>query len=62
MFTHVLDFTSKTQEIFQCKADKDVTEASPYMIIAKEKILKDFKNRAAISDFHPARKIIEVHT
>ncbi|XP_012553598.1 dynein axonemal intermediate chain 3 isoform X1 [Hydra vulgaris] len=54
-----LFFTTKTQEIFQCKADKDLTEDSPYKIIEKEKILQDFKNRAAISDFHPARKIIE---
>lgn len=55
-----LFFTSKTQEIFACRADEDVTEENPHKLISKEEIEQDFKNRAAISDFHPAKKIIQV--
>lgn len=56
-------FTSKTQEIFSCVADVDVTEENPYKIFTKEQIRQDFRDRAAISDFHPAKKIVEVsHT
>lgn len=53
-------FTSKTQEIFACKADEDVTEENPFKLISKSDIEQDFKNRAAISDFHPAKKIVQV--
>lgn len=53
-------FTSKTQEIFDCRADEDVTDENPFKLIRKEVIEQDFKNRAAISDFHPAKKIIQV--
>lgn len=56
-----LFFTTKTQEIFSCKADEDVTEEEPYKLIPKENILQDFRDRAAISDFHPAKKIVEVN-
>ena len=59
-YAYPLFFTSQTQEIFECKGDEQVTEESPYKIILKEKILKDFKDRAAISDFSPAKKIVEV--
>lgn len=55
-----LFFTSKTQEIFGCKADEEVTEESPFKLISKDDIEQDFKNRAAISDFHPAKKIVQV--
>ena len=55
-----LFFTSKTQEIFGCKADDDVTEENPFKLISKDEIEKDFFNRAAISDFHPAKKIVQV--
>ena len=55
-----LFFTNQTQEIFQCKGDEHVTEESPYKLIPKEKILQDYRDRAAISDFHPVRKIVEV--
>lgn len=55
-----LFFTSKTQEIFGCKGDEDVTEENPYKLIPKEAILQDFKDRAAVSDFHPAKQIILV--
>lgn len=55
-----LFFTSKTQEIFACKGDEDVTDENPFKLINKEAIEQDFKTRAAISDFHPAKKIIQV--
>ncbi|KXJ19255.1 WD repeat-containing protein 63 [Exaiptasia diaphana] len=54
-----LFFTSKTQEIFDCRADEDVTDENPFKLINKDVIEQDFKNRAAISDFHPAKKIIQ---
>ena len=55
-----LFFTGKTQEIFGCKGDEDVTEENPYKLIPKEAILQDFKDRAAVSDFHPAKKVVLV--
>ena len=55
-----LFFTSKTQELFECIGDEQVTEEAPYKLITKEKIFQDFRERAAVSDFHPAKKIIEV--
>lgn len=55
-----LFFTSKTQEIFGCKGDEDVTEENPHKIIPKETIFQDFKDRAAVSDFHPAKQIVLV--
>ena len=55
-----LFFTSKTQEIFGCKGDEDVTEENPHKLIPKEAILQDFKDRAAVSDFHPVKNIILV--
>ena len=55
-----LFFTSKTQELFECIGDEQVTEESPYRLISKEKIFQDFRERAAVSDFHPAKKIVEV--
>ncbi|XP_048581354.1 dynein axonemal intermediate chain 3 [Nematostella vectensis] len=54
-----LFFTSKTQEIFACKGDEDVTDENPFKLIPKEAIEQDFKSRAAISDFHPAKKIVQ---
>lgn len=55
-----LFFTSKTQEIFGCKGDEDVTEENPHKLIPKEAVIRDFKDRAAVSDFHPAKKIVLV--
>ena len=55
-----LFFTSKTQEIFGCKGDEDVTEENPHKLIPKEVIIQDFKDRAAVSDFHPAKQIVLV--
>ena len=59
-FVYPLFLTSKTQEIFGCKADEDVTADSTFKLIPKEDILQDYKNRAAISDFHPAKSIVQV--
>ena len=55
-----LFFTTKTQEIFGCKGDEDVTEENPYKLIPKEAVFQDFKDRAAVSDFHPAKQIVLV--
>ncbi len=51
---------SKTQEIFECRADEDVTKERPYKLITKEVILQDLFNRAAVSDFSPYKQIIQV--
>ncbi|XP_010118450.1 PREDICTED: WD repeat-containing protein 63, partial [Chlamydotis macqueenii] len=53
-----LVFTTKTQEIFNCRVDEDVTEENCFKLIKKEDIIQDLKTRAAISDFHPIRKVI----
>ena len=55
-----LFLATKTQEIFQCIAGNDVTEESPYKLINKEDILKDMITRAAISDFHPVKQMVQV--
>ena len=60
-FVYPLFLTSKTQELFGCKADEDVTSDSTFKLIPKEDILQDYKNRAAISDFHPAKSIVQVN-
>jgi len=54
-----LFLATKTQEIFQCIAGNDVTEESPYKLINKEDILKDMITRAAISDFHPVKQMVQ---
>ncbi|NXC47350.1 WDR63 protein, partial [Penelope pileata] len=53
-----LVFTTKTQEIFNCRVDKDVTEENCFKLIKKEDIVQDLKTRAAISDFHPVKKVV----
>ncbi|XP_053098765.1 dynein axonemal intermediate chain 3 isoform X2 [Hemicordylus capensis] len=53
-----LVLTEKTQEIFSCFVDVDVTAENPYKLVKKEDIIQDMKTRAAISDFHPIKKII----
>ncbi|XP_040843173.1 dynein intermediate chain 3, axonemal [Ochotona curzoniae] len=53
-----LVLTTKTQEIFNCRIDEDVTEETPYKLIKKEDILEDLQNRAAVSDFHPVKKLV----
>ncbi|XP_055258158.1 dynein axonemal intermediate chain 3 isoform X2 [Moschus berezovskii] len=54
-----LVLTTKTQEIFNCRVDEDVTEEQPYKLIRKEDIFADFANRAAVSDFYPVKKIVQ---
>ncbi|KFR03726.1 WD repeat-containing protein 63, partial [Opisthocomus hoazin] len=51
-------FTTKTQEIFNCRADEDVTEENCFKLIKKEDIIQDLKTRATISDFHPVKKVV----
>ncbi|KAM6305555.1 dynein axonemal intermediate chain 3 [Aegotheles albertisi] len=53
-----LVFTIKTQEIFNCRVDEDVTEENCFKLIKKEDIIQDLKTRAAISDFHPVKKVV----
>ncbi|NXU72278.1 WDR63 protein, partial [Oreotrochilus melanogaster] len=53
-----LVFTSKTQEIFNCRVNEDVTEENCFKLIKKEDIIQDLKSRAAISDFHPVKKVV----
>ncbi|XP_021238425.1 WD repeat-containing protein 63 isoform X2 [Numida meleagris] len=53
-----LVFTTRTQEIFNCRVDEDVTEENCFKLIKKDDIIQDLKTRAAISDFHPVKNII----
>ncbi|XP_071799358.1 dynein axonemal intermediate chain 3-like isoform X2 [Asterias amurensis] len=53
-----LFLASKTQELFSCVADVDVTEENPCKLLPKEGILQDMKTRAAVSDFHPVKQIM----
>ncbi|NXD90110.1 WDR63 protein, partial [Chaetorhynchus papuensis] len=50
--------TAKTQKIFNCRADEDVTEENCFKCIQKEDIIQDLKTRANTSDFHPLKKVI----
>ncbi|NWX57933.1 WDR63 protein, partial [Promerops cafer] len=50
--------TAKTQEIFNCRPDEDVTEENCFKCIKKEDIIHDLKRRAKSSDFHPFKKVI----
>ncbi|NXI79494.1 WDR63 protein, partial [Rhipidura dahli] len=50
--------TAKTQKIFNCQADEDVTEENCFKCIKKEDIIQDLKTRANTSDFHPLKKVI----
>ncbi|KAI4580533.1 hypothetical protein MJT46_019302, partial [Ovis ammon polii x Ovis aries] len=54
-----LVLTTKTQEIFNCRVEEDVTEEQPYKLIKKEDIFADFANRAAVSDFYPVKNIVQ---
>ena len=55
-----LFFSGKSQEIFECVADTDLTPDNPHKLIMKEKIVEDFKNRAAVSDFFPVKQKVLV--
>uniref|UniRef100_A0A452QDV4 WD repeat domain 63 n=1 Tax=Ursus americanus TaxID=9643 RepID=A0A452QDV4_URSAM len=54
-----LVLTTQTQEILNCRIDKDITDEQPYILIKKEDILADFQNRGAVSDFYPVKKVIQ---
>ncbi|VTJ79370.1 Hypothetical predicted protein [Marmota monax] len=53
--------TTKTQEIFNCRIDEDITDEVPYKLIKKEAIFEDLHNRDAVSDFHPVKKIVQAY-
>uniref|UniRef100_A0A4W4E163 WD repeat domain 63 n=1 Tax=Electrophorus electricus TaxID=8005 RepID=A0A4W4E163_ELEEL len=53
-----LVLTSATQELFCCRADVDVTGDEPHKLLRKEDILRDMKNRAAVSDFSPLKQAV----
>ncbi|NXT55435.1 WDR63 protein, partial [Pluvianellus socialis] len=53
-----LVFTTKTQEIFNCRVDEDVTEENCFKLFKKEDIIQDLKTRAAVSDFHPIKNVV----
>ena len=55
-----LFFSAAGQQVFECVVEQDVTEDNPHKFIDKGLILEDFKNRAAVSDFHPVKKGIQV--
>ena len=55
-----LFFSGKSQQIFECVADSDLTPDLPHKLIPKEKIVEDFKNRAAVSDFFPVKQKVLV--
>lgn len=55
-----LVLTTRTQEIFNCRVDEDVTEENCFKLIKKDDIIQDLKTRAAISDFHPVKNIVLV--
>lgn len=57
-----LFFSGPSQQIFGCVVDVDLTDQNPHKLIPKEKILEDFKNRAAVCDFHPVKQKILVNT
>ncbi|NWI85435.1 WDR63 protein, partial [Pitta sordida] len=53
-----LVLTTKTQDIFNCRVDEDVTEENCFKLIKKEDIIQDLTTRANISDFSPIKKVI----
>ncbi|KAG8132597.1 hypothetical protein E2320_010439 [Naja naja] len=48
----------KEEEPDLSMASMDVTAENPYKLIKKEDIINDIKTRAAISDFHPIKKVV----
>ncbi|XP_040041162.2 dynein axonemal intermediate chain 3 [Gasterosteus aculeatus] len=53
-----LVLTSATQKLFGCCSDVDVTGERPYKLLKKDDVIKDFKTRAAVSDFSPVKQIV----
>lgn len=57
-----LFLSTQTQQIFGCVGDEHVTKENPHKFIPKEKFAEDIQNRAAVSDFQPLKKKIQVRT
>ena len=55
-----LFFSGASQQIFECVVDTHLTSEHPHKLIPKQNILDDFKNRAAVCDFHPVKKQVQV--
>lgn len=55
-----LFFSGPSQQIFECVVDTHLTSDNPHKLILKAKILDDFKTRAAVCDFHPVKKQVQV--
>ncbi|KAK6180530.1 hypothetical protein SNE40_012670 [Patella caerulea] len=53
-----LFMTSKTQELFSCRCDEDVSQEMPFKMLSKQDILDDMRNRAAVCDFSVIKKEI----
>ncbi|XP_072024061.1 dynein axonemal intermediate chain 3-like isoform X2 [Amphiura filiformis] len=60
--TVALFLSSKTQELFECIADEQVTVETPNKLIPKEAIIQDMKTRAAVSDFTPVKQQMQEYT
>ena len=56
-----LFFSGPSQQIFDCVVDVDLTDQNPHKLIPKEKIVEDFKKRAAVCDFHPVKQKMLVY-
>lgn len=55
-----LFFSGPSQQIFECVVDTHLTSESPFKLVRKQQVLDDFKNRAAVCDFHPVKKQVIV--
>jgi hypothetical protein len=51
--------TMTTQEMFKVITGTDVTEATPYKRVSVKDILKDISFRGVISDWQPAKAVID---
>lgn len=56
--TCALFLSSKTQDLFQCVADEQVTVENPFKTLSKEAMVQDMKMRAAVSDFTPVKQVV----
>ncbi|BFY99788.1 hypothetical protein BsWGS_02828 [Bradybaena similaris] len=53
-----LFLTTKTQELYNCRCNEDVTQDNPFKFIPKADIIEDFRMRAAVCDFQPFKQQI----
>ena len=51
--------TMTTQEMFKVVSGKDVTDVAPYKRVSVKEILKDISFRGVISDWQPAKAVID---